>query len=549
MAMVTRAINDLTRSLEGAHFRLAFFLLGFTALIFFRMGIENSLSLFPDRTLAFLYFEFTHTFFTFFLTLFLFLPVVRYFGRTTETGAAGLLLYSFLIILMPPLVDAYVFRNETYWSYYEFNSLSGLWKDFYTFFANTPQFGITTGPRLEIAIGTLALALFFYARSKSIIHTLTGSLIAYAVFFFISTLPTWMTLLIRGPEKGFMAISDIDVAGFFLSPMIFFGASTAADLISTLSVKMSLVYAVLFALLAPLYAAFRFPKIFKALARNARLPQLVYHAGLLSLGMLLGWLLGDGRIVLEFFHILAFLALLVAVEAAWLASVVANDVHDQRIDSITNPSRPLVVGAITPDLYRDLGILFFAVSIIFAGLVSFKAMCLLLVYQAIAWIYSSPPLRLKRVPVLATILAALAGLLVLVTGYVVVAPEGGLSTFPPILGAFLFAAYASCLPLKDLKDIAGDRADGVYTIPVLLGEERGKLVIASVILFCILISPTVFHESLLFWPAVIFGALAFRLVMISKQDAKYFSYHKLPGWMMSLITFYGLIASVIVLVS
>jgi 4-hydroxybenzoate polyprenyltransferase len=334
-------------------------------------------------------------------------------------------------------------------------------------------------------------------------------------------------------------VGSSDVAALFLTPENIF-ARTLADFRSVLNVKMSLVYSFLSALAGALLLWRFYPRYFFALWKNARVPQLFYHAGLLVLGMLLALHFGDARITLDFFHLTGFLVLLLAVEGAWLASVAVNDWYDQKIDSLTNPGRPLIKRTVPPETYLTFGLIFFAISLIFSGIVSFPALLLLLGYQALAWLYSAPPLRLKRYPLIATLMAASCNLLVLVAGFLLVSPSASLAELPLSLLGFLFLAYAAALPLKDFKDLKGDAADGVYTLPVLLGEKRGKHLMSALIFLLIVASPLVFNLPALFLSALLFAALNFWLIQKGTSDPRSpFSYHKLPGLVLATIALYG----------
>ena len=267
---------------------------------------------------------------------------------------------------------------------------------------------------------------------------------------------------------------------------------------------MSIVYAALAVFLAGILLFREYPRYFLALRRNSRLPQLAYHGGLLFLGMTIAFLFAEAPFAPDFFHIVGTFVLLCGVGCAWFASVVVNDCYDIRIDAYTNKTRPLIENTVPSELYKTFGILFFIASLILTGIISFGAMLLVLGYQAIAWLYSAPPLRLKRFPIIATILAAFAGILILVAGFLVVAPEDGLPMLPLPILFFLFAAYALALPIKDFKDIRGDALDHTYTLPVLLGATKARLFIGSLLFLLYAASPLVLNARKLFVPADLF---------------------------------------------
>ncbi|MFZ3032391.1 MAG: UbiA family prenyltransferase, partial [Candidatus Moraniibacteriota bacterium] len=429
------------------------------------------------------------------------------------------------------------------WSFYEFDGLQGLLVRFFTLFGDTPDIGITYGVRVEVVITTLALGAYAYFKSKRLTKAVLMSLLTYSILFVLGTFPSWITLLVLSFEKGLLAISSNDVAALFLTPEYVLGRDLV-DFRSVLNYKMSLVYALLLGGLIGLFTFQKYPTYFSALWKNARIPQLIYHAGLLLLGMLLALVFADGKLELEFFHLLGIGVLLCAVESAWLASVIVNDLYDTAIDAITNPNRPLIEETIPQEHYRVIGVIFFLLSLLFAGIVSFSALLIILSYQALAWLYSAPPLRLKKYPGVATLIAAAAGILVLIAGFVSVAPAHTIDSLPLSLVSYLFVAYLLALPIKDFKDIAGDQADGVYTIPVLLGAYWGKQVIGSLTFLLFAFSPLVLHMRILFLPALFFGGLAFvALQKGTSEESSFFAFRKLPRIILTITILYGLVVT------
>lgn len=532
-------------SIENTPLTLASFVTAFFALIFVRLLVENTLGLFNERTFFYFFFEFTHTFLFFLCAFLLLLPLVRFAGSIDFRKAANVLLAGFLIILTPPIIDTIIFRGSGFWSFYEFDGFIGLLKRFFTLFGDTPDIGITYGVRAEVVIVTLALGIYAFLKSRRIGKALLVSLITYTVLFILGTFPAWLTLGILAFQKSFLAINQNDVAALFLAPEHIF-ARSLADFRSVLNVKMSIVYGAFAILLTALTLWREYPSYFIALWKNARLPQLIYHAGLLFVGMAMAFFFTEAPLALDFFHIAGAIVLLAAIESAWLASVIANDLYDTKIDVHTNKARPLIERTVPPELYQTFGILFFITSLIFSGIISFSAILLLLGYQAIAWIYSAPPFRLKRFPIIATVFAAFAGILVLISGFLVVSPENGLSMLPLSLLFFLFAAYALSLPIKDFKDIKGDALDHVYTIPVILGAEKAKLLIGSLLFLFYVASPFVLSAQSLFWPALLFGSLAFWVMQRGTDDeTDFFAYRKLPRVILAITAAYGIVITLL----
>lgn len=538
MLFVMSIFQKILFAIENSKTTFGLWMTAFVCLILARLLVENWLFGFKAYSAVFLWYELTHNLSFFLLSFLLFLPIFQYFARVSLSVASNILLFGFLVILSPPVIDFVVSGGKGLWSFYIFDGLPGLISRYFTFFGDRPDMGITYGVRVEVALVTVLFGLYVFVKTKRYARAFFAALSAYSLLFFLGTFPSWAAMLIEGLSEKQWILRASAVAGVFLSPFAFFSRDLV-DPRSLLNAKMSLVYATILPFVVGTWLFVREKSIFFALFRNARLPQTVYHAGLLFVGMGLSVLFASAKFSFGLFDMLAIFLLLVAVVSAWLASVVVNDCFDTAIDAETNASRPLSSGTIPIFLYRAIGAGFFAVSILFSALVSPRAALFLLLYQAVAWAYSAPPFRLKRFPVLASFTSAVASVLVLFLGFLTLAPLGTIGTLP-VSFVFLFLfAYTISIPLKDFKDIAGDAKDGVWTLPVLLGTEKAKLAIGSGIFLSYLASVFVFRAPALFIPALLFGGASFWTVISMKQKTGRVTYRSVFWWILGIVTLYG----------
>lgn len=530
-------LRTLIERVEERPLTLGAWALTILAIILIRIGIENVFVAVPFRFADQFFTQFSHHFLTFTTIFLVALPIVAWAGQSGLRAAANVLTIGFLVIWTPPMVDEIISRGHGLWSFYSFDSLLGLLERYVTFFGDKPDVGITYGVRFEIGIVVLFIGLYTWFKSRSISRSILAGLLLYTALFLIGVLPSIVTLLLLGPQVGFLAVTEHDIVRVMLSPAPLF-IINPPDVASVLAVKMSLIYA---ALLAPLTLGLVFKyfrNMFWALFHNARFPQILYHLGLFLIGAALAGLYSETSFRWDIFHIAGVIVLLYAVVCAWLASVVVNDLRDTAIDRVSNPTRPLITGAIATPTYQTIGILFFSASVFLAALVSTQAALLLILYQALAWLYSAAPLRLKTIPLVATVLAAFASLLVLFAGFIVFSADKNISALPVTLSTFLFLAYFLLLPIKDFKDLAGDRLDGVTTLPLLLGETRAKRFIGSLAFLFFIASVFILDLRSFFPLALFFGTLAYWILHSSSADHRTFTYRALPAWYIALITGY-----------
>ena len=575
-------ITGIIRWMEDGKINFPLWLAAFSSIIAVRVLVENWLAGFRNRSGLFLFYEFAHTFLFFLVSYILFVALLKNFLKVELKKAANVLLWGFLIILTPPIADYIISGGRGYWSFYEFDSLAGLVKRFFTFYGETPEIGITYGVRIEVAAALFFIFLYSLVKlhksemqsTKSetipevqnlklkrswifvirifnlfrisnfefriLAKSLGIIIIAYFIFFILGTFPSYPAIAVEGFSAGFLSVSSVDIARMFLTPAKIFSREIP-DIVNSLNIKMSLVYSLVLILLSVLSCWWLSPEKTKSFLKNARYPQLIYHGGLLIIGMGLAYVFAGAFFEITFFNVVGFLVLLAAVFCAWLASLVPNDIYDLESDRLTaNKSRPLVREIFSPEEYKALGWVLFAASIFFSAIVSFKIALFLLAYQAIAWLYSSWPLRLKRLAFVSTFISALASLMVLFSGYILVAPDQGIRGLPFSLVALLVAGYTLSLPIKDFKDIEGDRKNGIFTVPVLFGEYWGKIAVGSGLFVSFMLSVVVFNEFRLFWWAALVGGTSYWIILSSGENNKV-AYKRLPWWILGVLVVYGLI--------
>jgi len=282
---------------------------------------------------------------------------------------------------------------------------------------------------------------------------------------------------------------------------------------------------------------------FFAVIKNLRYPQMAYHAGLFFLGIGLGFLNFRDSFGISIFSLVIMLNLVISVWLAWLASVVANDIYDLEIDRISNPDRPLPKEIFAVSEYTQFGIVCFLLSLLGGITVGFNFFALLLVYQIIAWFYSAPPFRLKKFPGVATFVSSLASLMVLFLGYIIMSSDQTIYALSWRIILLLVICYTIAIPIKDFKDIEGDKKYGIWTIPVIFGEKNARLIVAIAHFCSYILSVFFLNEMKLFFWAIVFGVINYAIVISKKIDPR-----RIFWWVLVTVAIYLLIMIKIVFV-
>lgn len=484
----------------------------FLSIVITRIFIEIWLAKFYVPSAYFLYIEFLHTFLFFLFSFIVFALLFSWYLRKSIRQSANVLLFGFIIIIFPPVLDFIISNGKGFWSFYKIDSLIGLIERYCTFFGDAPHIGITYGVRIEVAIATVFSALYAFVSTRSYMKTAFFAVMVYTTFFFFGTFPSWITILTEGFSKGFLSVTATDVAQQFLTPIrLFFFESKSIS--SSLGLRISMLLLIITPAIILFASYLKNKPLTTALVKNARFPQLIYHGGLVLFGMGTAVYFAEKVPTISFFEIVATAVAIEAVFFAWLASVVANDLFDKRIDAVSNTDRPLIQNVITNKEYAIIGWVLFIFSLVAMSLVSMKSVLFLAAYQALAWIYNAPPFRFKRFPFVASFIAASASVTVVLAGYFILAELGDMSLFPKRLLILLIVGYTLSLPIKDFKDEEGDRADRIYTLPILLGSYNARIAVGCGMFFSYLLSVWAFNESSLWIWAFLFGGIALWILL------------------------------------
>lgn len=505
---ILNKIEDYPPTLTG-------WLTAFSAIIAIRMIGENFLSGFADKSLtlfigstlaAWLFFAFSYLLVLIFLTFWL---------KESLKKVANVLLWGFLLAIFPPIIDKIWCGQNFCWSFYAFDSLKGIFARFFSFFGNNAAIGITYGVRVEVALAIIFVMVYAYIKQKKAIKAFLAGLFTYIILFVLGSFPSWLAYLYFLPKKSVFSVESFDIAGLFLTPASYFSV-IETDFVNALNVKMNLIYAYLLVFVAIFFFWLYFREKFWPVMKNVRWIQIMIHGGLILVGAGLGAFYFPNNMVINLFSFFALSNLILATIFAWLASVFLNDIVDLEIDKITNQKRPTVTGEVSGEDFRQLFWLCFVFSLILAITVGVKFFLVILAYQAIGWIYSAWPFRLKRFPVVASFLSALALALLFSSGFILLADGQNIARFPHQVFWLLIVAFMISLPIKDLKDIEGDRKDEVWTIPVLLGETWARFAIGLGIFLSYALSVIWLNARVLFLPAMILGALSFWILQTKK---------------------------------
>lgn len=427
-------MRRIVSAIEEAPLGWGFIIICAEAIIALRIALEITFSYGSEQvfsTYVSIVF-FNAWFLALFFSLTLCLSVI---GRIPQKNVSRVLLCGLPIILLPPIGLILGISDR-------FTFLIGTWKEILyhavTFTMYYERFGVLFA--VEIIIFLIG-AFFFLTLHRSVIRSLMGMLAAYGVLIFFGTEPVFFETLLKNNFFGF--VNDQRYA--FLHIVLL----TASG--------------------ALIFFQERAGQVRHMLSRFR--PRRMMFFLSLCVAMLMG-ALASGH-----FHFLNFAAGLLLFCFLIAHALLINDMADVAIDRVSNPTRPYPSGAL------EKGTMHFlhgaALVALVAMLVVFQSPALLIITAVnvvLSVVYSTFRLRKNSFSFL---LAAWGWGSAVLYGFFAQDPS---SAFIPAFVLTLFYAFFLLLcffiPVKDIKDIAGDAGEGVRNFMTMTGYEKGKIVTA-----------------------------------------------------------------------
>lgn len=419
-----------------------------------------------------------------FFSLFIaFIVVISFFGKIAPIKSARLLLAGLPIILLP--LFGLIFGISRY-----FDFLTGEWREIgfhlITLAAFHSQLGIFFA--VEIITALAAFFIFFFTR-VGFFRAIFGVAAAYLVLAFFAIQAK--------------ILEDTWVSGFFATDLPLVPVYAAFN-----SVILILAGAFLFYKISPEKSRALFFQV-----RPERLISFVIFAVLCLLGAresdsfyFFNFLLGFGLFSFFLFY-----------------AALSNDAADLAIDKISNPDRPYAKGIFTPKEMKIFqGIVLGVIVIMVLIIDSMPILILTLVNIGLSVLYSV--FRFRKF-LFSHLIAALGESTAILYGYFVQAPSSS-SASPEVLILFfsVFIFFAFFLPVKDLKDFAGDKKEKVRNFLTIFGWQKGKIITAISVFFAFIFFAFIMGSPLLFVLSFIFAGLGAYFVVYYERIGERASY-------------------------
>lgn len=156
-------------------------------------------------------------------------------------------------------------------------------------------------------------------------------------------------------------------------------------------------------------------------------------------------------------------------------SQAVNDWFDRHVDAINEPNRPIPSGRIAGKWGLAIAVIWTVLSLAVAAMTGRWVLAATFIGLICAWGYSAPPFRFKTSGWIGPAVVALTyeGL----SWFTGAAVMAGALPAPHILATLILYSVGAhgIMTLNDFKAVEGDRATGLRSLPVVLGERRAAL--------------------------------------------------------------------------
>lgn len=432
-------------------------------------------------------------------------------------------LFGLCAIWIAPLVDLAFTGSAGAKMSYIFAGTDEILTRYLTTFASQGEGGLTLGLQVEIGFILCLITAFVFLYRRNFLAPLLAAPLAHLYIFILGCVTSFLVLATnKGPYLATLTAQKASdyfqhaVARAAFSQNLEGQAYVGPATINLIMIQLLLLLCVGLGLV---WFALDRPKVLRATLRNCRPERTLFYMLFLALGLLLAdvW---HKTVPYNWADYLSIAVLALSWFAAWMYAVHVNDISDIEIDRISNPTRPFVTRELSREEMDQAGILWLVISLIGACSLGDYVFLLNLTYIACAYSYSATPLRLKRVPVLASLLIALASLVTIFAGFFLMSPDKTQRAFPYSLALGILLVFTAGVNIRDVKDIEGDKAQGIMTLPVLFGAH-GAQVVGALFAASFLLAPLVLAWPLLFVLAVPAACAAYLIAVRKPYDEKW----------------------------
>lgn len=438
-------------------------------------------------------------------------------------------LFTLPAIWIAPIMDIILSRGRGYMMSYIINTPTELFWDFFRFFTPGFMHGATYGMRFGIIIILTGIGFFIYIKTKSKLKSILSVFISYLFIFLIGSIPSLLYIATNFNVSMEVERSEIiyNIARITHRSTIYHNTlQSGPDSVEPLrflelsfdKFMSQILFIISFLLAIIIVRKINYTK-FIYIIKNARSERVLFYITTLMCGMGFAYInkLGNAFTWADTFGILC---LIISWYCLWMHAVHKNDKYDVEIDRISNKNRPLVTNTVDVETMDDSANLWLFCAILGSWCAGYYPFFMSLVYVASSYIYSVPPLRLRRFPIISSFLIGIACLATVLAGFFFISANKKADSFPILLSVGIVIMVTLAINFKDIKDIKGDEKNGILTLPILF-KERGIMIVGLCMALSILLIPFFLQFNFLYFITIPASIVAYILIVKDGYNEKH----------------------------
>ncbi len=256
-------------------------------------------------------------------------------------------------------------------------------------------------------------------------------------------------------------------------------------------------------LLFSITARFYDKEAFISLVKSVKPFRTMHFVGLTFIGFMVAYRL-NGNTLLD----LSILIPAACMVLTWQFSTMINDFYDIDTDELVHPNRPLVKEKIDPKTFKQMGVLCALLSLLLSTLFSVELFLVNSVFVLAGAAYSIPPIRLKNrifghicvgYASVTAFLFGVYGTFALKEVDLFLTIETSKVPFFPDIFSFsilIFFVFSLSPLINAVDDFEGDKEAGVKNIYTVYGFEKGKKMVA-VLIVILFLSPLLIFQDII----------------------------------------------------
>jgi len=524
---MTSFLNKVFDYIKRQDISISQYLLGLLGIIFVRYLLEVISSPTPNHNIPLDPSTIIHYGLSYIATV-LGLACIAIFLTKDRLNVLKVILFGSTLLWLGPTLDLILTLGKGSTILYIFSTPKQLLVDFFNFFG--PQ--VTLGLRIEIFVIILLAAAYVWASERNVKKTILAGVLTYIFIFFIFAIPSLIYIFGNtaiSPNPNINSVISTLTKDIFnsnivyntIDPTLSFGTPFRA-----FELGFNKLISQIYIILSFIFGAFLFFKTekdkFITIIKNSRPERVLFYFTLVAIGMGHAFKLGLGE-ASNWIDYMSIIVLAISWYSAWMFAVHTNDVVDESIDKISNPERPIPEKTMHGEEMLQTSYIWLALSLLGSYSVGYFPFILNLTFTMAYFVYSCPPLRYKRIPILSSFLISIACLSSVMAGFFFLAKDKTMTDFPALLSIGIILIFTLATNIRDIKDIEGDKKEGIYTLPVIFANH-GRKIVAGMFALSFLLMPYFFSSYTLYIFAIPASIVGYFIVVRNPYREKYIFY-------------------------